>query len=188
MIKIGITGSIAAGKTTASKILSKGRGPLFSADRVVTKFYKTNKFKKMLSREFKIDKNCILKTTIKKTVLNDKKKFLKLEKIIHPLVRSEMKKFTLLNKCETKIFYEIPLLIENKLTKFFDVVIFIKAKKKIRLKRFKKKGASEELFNFLNNKQLSDSIKTKFSDHVIVNEKNINILKKNLLSIIRLYA
>ena len=104
MIKIGITGSIAAGKTTASKILSKGRGPLFSADRVVTKFYKTNKFKKMLSREFKIDKNCILKTTIKKTVLNDKKKFLKLEKIIHPLVRSEMKKFTLLNKCETKIF------------------------------------------------------------------------------------
>ena len=29
MIKIGITGSISSGKTTASKIISKGRGPYF---------------------------------------------------------------------------------------------------------------------------------------------------------------
>ena len=76
------------------------------------------------------------------------------------------------------------MLVKNKLTKFFDVVIFIKAKKKIRLKRFKKKGASEELFNFLNNKQLSDSIKTKFSDHVIVNEKNINICIGNIQKVV----
>ena len=39
MIKIGITGSIASGKTTASKILSFKRGPLFSADKVVKKLY-----------------------------------------------------------------------------------------------------------------------------------------------------
>ena len=35
MIKIGITGSLASGKTTASKILSFRRGPLFSADKAV---------------------------------------------------------------------------------------------------------------------------------------------------------
>ena len=33
--KNGITGSLASGKTTASKILSSGKGPLFSADTVV---------------------------------------------------------------------------------------------------------------------------------------------------------
>ena len=38
MIKIGITGSIASGKTTASKILSEKRGPLFSADKVIERF------------------------------------------------------------------------------------------------------------------------------------------------------
>ena len=38
MIKVGITGSLASGKTTASKILSKNRGPLFSADVVVKNF------------------------------------------------------------------------------------------------------------------------------------------------------
>ena len=40
MKKIGITGSLASGKTTASKILSSGKGPLFSADAVVKKLYK----------------------------------------------------------------------------------------------------------------------------------------------------
>ena len=32
MIKIGITGSLGSGKTTASKLIAKGRGPIFSAD------------------------------------------------------------------------------------------------------------------------------------------------------------
>ena len=40
MKKIGITGSLASGKTTASIILSKKNGPLFSADDVVKNFTK----------------------------------------------------------------------------------------------------------------------------------------------------
>ena len=44
MKKIGITGSLASGKTTASKILSSGRGPLFSADLIVKKLYKKKEF------------------------------------------------------------------------------------------------------------------------------------------------
>ena len=43
MIKIGITGSIASGKTTASKIISNKKGPLFSADKVVKELYKKKK-------------------------------------------------------------------------------------------------------------------------------------------------
>ena len=39
MKKIGITGSLASGKTTASRILAKKNGPLFSADDVVKKLY-----------------------------------------------------------------------------------------------------------------------------------------------------
>ena len=86
------------------------------------------------------------------------------------------------------IFYEIPLLIESKLMKYFDIVIFIKAKRKLRLKRFKANGGEARLFNILNGKQLSDQKKSKFSNHVITNEKNFNILKSNLLGIIKLYA
>ena len=72
--------------------------------------------------------------------------------------------------------------------KYFDVIIFIKAKKEVRLKRFKAKGGDKNLFNELNDKQLPDQKKIKFSDHVVVNENNLNILKKKLLDIMKLYA
>ena len=45
MIKIGITGSLSSGKTTASKILSSSRGPLFSADKAVQELYQNKHFK-----------------------------------------------------------------------------------------------------------------------------------------------
>jgi len=185
MIKIGITGSIASGKTTASKILSHKRGPLFSADTEVKKFYKNDNFKKKLIKEFNIKKKSNLKDSLKKKIFKNNKNIKKLEKIIHPMVKSEMKKFSILHKGKKKTFYEIPLLIENRLMKYFDIIIFIKAKKKIRLKRFKAKGGDEKLFIMLNKKQLSDVKKAKFSDHIVVNEKNLNILKKNLLGIIK---
>jgi dephospho-CoA kinase len=184
MIKIGITGSLASGKTTASKILSHRRGPLFSADKIVNNLYKKNSFIKLLMKNFCIFKKSQLKNTLKNKVLQSKNNLTKLEKLIHPRVRREMKKFTTLHKKKNIIFYEIPLLLENKLTKYFDVIIFIKAKKKIRLKRFKARGGDEKLFNLLNNKQFLDKEKIKLSNYVIVNEKNLNVLKKNLLSII----
>ena len=99
-----------------------------------------------------------------------------------------MKKFVISNKKKENLFFEIPLLFESKLMNYFDVIIFIKANKKTRLKRFKAKGGDNKLFNLLNNKQLSNKNKEKFSNHTVVNEKNLNILKKNLFDIIKLYA
>ena len=66
MKEIGITGSLASGKTTASKILSSGRGPLFSADLIVKKLYQNKNFIKILSKKLKInyDKN------LKKKLIN----------------------------------------------------------------------------------------------------------------------
>tara|TARA_X000000950_G_scaffold253406_1_gene316340 strand:- start:226 stop:792 length:567 start_codon:yes stop_codon:yes gene_type:complete len=187
MIKIGITGSLASGKTTASKILSSSRGPLFSADKAVKDLYKNKHFKSLVSRKFRIKNNSQLKKSLKKIVLKNKVNIKKLEKIIHPLVRKKMKSFTLKNKNKKYLFYEIPLLVESKLMKHFNVVVFIKAKKQLRLKRFQSKSGDKKLFNLLNNKQMNDERKIKFCDHVVVNEKNLNILKKNLLAIIRQY-
>ena len=69
----------------------------------------------------------------------------------------------------------------------FDTILFIKAKQSLRLKRFKKKGGDKTFFNILNKKQFSDKKKAKFCDHIVVNEKNIYILKKNLLDILKNY-
>ena len=98
-----------------------------------------------------------------------------------------MRKFTLQNRLNKFAFYEIPLLVESKLMKFFNVIIFIKAKEQIRLKRFKSKGGKKDLFKILNKRQLPDKKKLKFCDHGVVNEKNLKFLKKNLSSIIKTY-
>ena len=185
MIKIGITGSLASGKTTASKILSHRRGPLFSADKAVKELYKNKHFKFLVSKKFKVKNNSQLKKSLKKLILKNKNNIKKLEKIIHPLVRKKMKNFTERNRDKKLLFYEIPLLIESKLMKYFNVVVFIKAKKQLRLKRFQSKSGDKKLFNLLNNKQMNDERKIKFCDYVVVNEKNLNILKKNLLVIIK---
>ena len=187
MIKIGITGSLASGKTTASKILSARRGPLFSADKAVKELYKNKHFKSLVSIKFKIKNNSQLKKSLKKLILKNKDNIKKLERIIHPLVRKKMKNFTLKNKNKKLLFYEIPLLIESKLMRHFNVIVFIKAKKQLRLKRFQSKNGDKKLFKLLNDKQINDTKKIKFCDHVVVNEKNLNILKMNLLSIINKY-
>lgn len=187
MKKIGITGTLASGKTTASKILSSGRGPLFSADLIVKKLYKKKNFIRLLSKKLKVNYDKNFKKRLINILIKNQINIKKIEKIIHPLVRKEMIKFTGKNKNKSIIFYEIPLLIESKLNKKFDVIIFIKAKKKIRLKRFKAKGGNKKLFEILNKEQLSDKKKINFCDHVVVNESNINILKENLLDIINEY-
>ena len=63
MRKIGITGSLSSGKTTASKILSFKKGP-FSADEAV-KVYKSNSFKKVLYQKFKIENSQKIKVNQK---------------------------------------------------------------------------------------------------------------------------
>ena len=54
MIKIGITGSLASGKSTVAKIISDRKYPLFDADKAVNKIYQTNTFKKKVFKKFKL--------------------------------------------------------------------------------------------------------------------------------------
>ena len=187
MIKIGITGSLASGKTTASKILSYKRGPLFSADTAVKELYQNKNFKSIIQKKFGIKDNKDIKKSLKELILKNKRNLKILEKIIHPQVRKKMRKFTLLNKHKKILFYEIPLLIESKLMKFFNVIIFIKSKRELRLKRFKAKRGDKKLFSLLNKKQMNDQTKIKLCDYVVVNEKNLSILKKNLSIIMSKY-
>ena len=92
------------------------------------------------------------------------------------------------NKHKKLVFLEIPLLIESKLTKYFDIIIFIKSKKSIRLRRYVSKyKKSSELFHLLDQKQIKDSKKIKFCDHVVINNNSLSDLKRKLFSILKIY-
>tara|TARA_B100000963_G_scaffold350729_1_gene361372 strand:+ start:363 stop:929 length:567 start_codon:yes stop_codon:yes gene_type:complete len=188
MIKIGITGSLSSGKSSASILISKKRGPLFSADKVVHDLYQKDSFKRKIAQKLKIRLNKNFKAIIKKLIRENKKNLRIIEKIIHPYVRQEMKRFVKKNKDKKILFFEIPLLIESKLMKFFDVTIFIKTNKKIRLKRYLSNKGNIKLFNFLDKEQMSDAKKAKLCDHIIVNNKSLASLKKKLSDIMSHYG
>ena len=188
MKKVGITGSLSSGKTTASKILSQKAGPLFSADNTVNKIYQNLKFKKKIIKIFNIQKKTNFKNEVKKKVLKSKNNLKKLEKIIHPIVRRDMFSFLKKNRNKKFVFLEIPLLIESKLTKHFDIIFFIKSKKEIRLKRYLSKNKRKsKLFELLDNEQIKDKNKIKYCDHVVINNSSLSNLKKKLFKVLRLY-
>ena len=178
MTIIGITGSIASGKSTVAKLMARKKYPLFSADKIVINLYKNKKFINLMIKKFKLNDKKNIKNQIKLIVKKSKKKLIILESIIHPLVRKEMKNFL---KAKVKILIlEIPLLIENKLDKYFDKIIFVDAKKKLRLKRYLKQNKDKKTFEVLNKRQLSPAAKKKKCDLVIDNNYSLEVLKKNI--------
>lgn len=178
MIKIGITGSLASGKSTVAEIISEKKYPIFNADSIVKRLYKKKFFMNRLRKKFKFKSSPDLKKQIKIFIVNNKKNIKKIETFVHPFVRVELKKF--LKKNIKKAIFEIPLLLESKLKKYFDIIIFVAANKKIRLKRYILKGGESTLFEILDNHQIEPSKKIKLCDYVINNNKTFSVLKKSV--------
>jgi dephospho-CoA kinase len=180
MIKIGITGSIASGKSTVAKLICKKKTPLFSADKTVQNIYKNKIFQKKIKKIFLLKNKKNIKIEVKKIVKNDKFQLKKLELIIHPLVRKKMWQFIRKNRKKNIIVLEIPLLFESKLSKQFDVILFVDATKKIRLERYLLRNGKKDVFLTLNNRQIKSKHKIKLSDYVVKNNHSLNKLKKNI--------
>ena len=80
--------------------------------------------------------------------------------------------------------FEIPLLIESKLMRYFDTIVFVSTKKNIRLRRY---NGSREIFTTLDKRQIIPSKKIKISDHVIYNNNNLFKLKNDVKNLINNY-
>ena len=80
----------------------------------------------------------INKKEISKAIIDNKNNLKKIVKIIHPEVRASMNNFLSKNKSKKIVVLDIPLLIENKINKKKDVLVFIDAKKKEINKKLKK--------------------------------------------------
>ena len=130
MIRIGIVGDIGSGK---SYIAKKFGYPIFNADVEVAKIYKRNRncYKKLKKKLPKYIVSCpIKKNEVFRAILANKNNIKKIIKIVHPEVRTAMKKFLKKNKKKKIVVLDIPLLLENKINKKNDILIFVEAKKK----------------------------------------------------------
>tara|TARA_B110000967_G_scaffold207205_1_gene255980 strand:- start:1329 stop:1889 length:561 start_codon:yes stop_codon:yes gene_type:complete len=185
MIVIGITGSIASGKSTVAKLIAKNKHPLFDADKAVLDLYKNKKFINLIVKKLNLRSKKKIKNQIRSLVKKNKNKLKTLETIIHPFVRKKINSFLKINS--KILILEIPLLIESKLNSYFDKVIFVDAKKKLRLKRYLKRINDKKTFEILNKRQLSPAIKKKACDIIINNNYSLVILKKNVKKFIEIY-
>ena len=93
MTIIGITGSIASGKSTVARLIAKKKYPLFDADKVVSNLYKRKKFIKLLVKKFNLNEKKPIKDQIKSLIKKNKRNLTIIEKIIHPLVRKKINFF-----------------------------------------------------------------------------------------------
>jgi len=139
MIRIGILGDIGSGKSFVAKSFGY---PVFNADNEVGKLYKINrkifiKLNKALPKY--ITQFPIQKQEVTKTILANKNNLRKIIKIIHPEVRKKMNIFVKKNKKKKLIILDIPLLLENKINRKKDILIFVESKKVEILKRLKKR-------------------------------------------------
>jgi len=189
---VGITGSIATGKTTLLKIFSKLGYPTISADEVYHKLLKKNKkLQKKLINTFGyeiIDENKNISTKKISKVLTKSAKNLKLlEKITHPFVLKEVfNKVKYFKKMKYKIcVVDIPLLFEKKLKDKFDYVITVYCSKKIQNERLKKRNIDQKLLRLLLSRQIDIKQKIKMSDFIIKNNNlKMSQLTKEVLKII----
>ena len=186
MIKIGILGNIGSGKSFISKQFGY---PVFNADKEVNKIYKSDKKcfyklkKKLLGYIFSFP---IKKSELKKAILVNRKNLLKINKIVHPLVRKKMNKFIKKNSKKKIVILDVPLLLENKLNKNKYILIFIEAKKNQIIKRLKlRKNYNANIFKKLNKFQLGLEGKRKKANYIIKNDFKKNTTKKSVKVILQ---
>ena len=186
MIRIGIVGDIGSGKSYIAKQFGF---PIFNADLEVSKIYKKNRkcFKKLK----KLFPNHIRSFPIKKkelsqAVFENKKNVKKINKIVHPEVRLRMNKFLNKNKKKKAIILDIPLLLEGKINKKNDILVFVEANKKEINKRLKKRhNINLKIFKKLKKLQLPLETKRIKSNFIIKNNFKSNYVKKNVKNILR---
>ena len=186
---VAITGSIGSGKSTFASFLTEQGYMVLSADDISKEILARDPdVKKQIIREFgkeSFDGNAINKKFLADKIFSNPKKLEKINSILHPRVREKINSLAKeYFKTMDFVFVEAALIFESKIEKMYDLVVLIKADKKIRMQRATKNNKiSEKDFINRNKNQLDDEIKVKKSDIVFTNSGSKAELRKktNLL-------
>ena len=186
MIKIGILGDIGSGKSFTAKQFGE---PIFDADKEVLKIYRKDRdcFIKLKRKMPKfINTFPIKKKELKKSILYCKKNLKKIERIVHPKVQKNMRKFIKLNKKKKILIFDVPLLMENKNFKKNFLFVFVDSKKKdIEKRLIKRKNFNRRLLKKFETIQFSSKYKKRKSNFIIKNNFTKKNIKKDIKNILR---
>lgn len=185
MLKIGLTGGIGSGKSTAAHYFHELGVPIIDADKIsreltaphspLTKQIIDHFGNQILKNEKEIDRK-----KLRNIIFNNKKEKKWLESLLHPLIIHEMK-----NQIK-KINYPycilvIPLLVESKKIDFMDRILVIDTPIELQIKRIKQRDQTEEQsIKSIIESQSERQQRLSLADDIVLNDADLNSLNKKI--------
>ena len=191
MFIIGLTGSIAMGKSTTARLFAEAGVPVHDADAAVHKLYESAAVGAIeaafpgTTKAGKVDR-----VALGQRVLGDPAALQKLESIVHPLVREAEARFLAeLEAAGAKVVVlDIPLLFETSSATRVDAVVVVSAPPEMQRARVLERGVSPERLEALLARQMSDAEKRRRADFVVDSSQGIEHARAQLHSILAAVA
>lgn len=189
---IGLTGSIASGKSTVSTMLKNKGFPIVDADEIARDVVEPGspvlkEISQVFGPEVLLADGSLNREMLGGQIFNNREKRQQLNGIIHPAIRQEMlrqKDEWLSNGAQTVIM-DIPLLFESKLQSFVDKIIVVSVTPEIQKERLIARNVlSEEEADARIRSQWPIEEKEKGADAVLYNNDPIEETQKQLDSLL----
>ena len=183
---IGLTGGIGSGKSAAAALFKDIGVDLIDADDLARDSLNINSegyklFIEQFGDKYLDRNNNINRELIRKLIFNDPAAKLKLENIIHPIVRSGIKAFITDSKSDYCIIV-VPLIFETNSSTLYDRILVIDCDVEIQILRTSKRDnqAKSDIQNIVN-KQATREQRLSIADEVILNNGSLDLLKSEVL-------
>jgi dephospho-CoA kinase len=187
MYKVGITGGIGSGKTTACKVFEVLGIPVFYADTVAKEIMCKDVLlvagiKSAFGAASYFEDGKLNNKHIAGIVFNNEEALAQLNALVHPAVFRAFDTWELTIPASTPYtLKEAALLFESGSYKMCDTNILVTAPYDIKMKRVMlRDNVTEEQVKARMDKQLSDDEKSKMANHFIINDEQQSIIEQVL--------
>lgn len=150
MFLIGLTGGIAAGKTTVAAHWVSLGGIEIDADKLAREVVSPgtkglNQIREVFGESVFNSEGSLDRQKLGEMIFSDAKKRAALEEIVHPLVRQRASELLAELPENSMVIYTVPLLVEANVSLPFDVIVSVEAPEADRVKRLvSSRGMSSE--------------------------------------------
>lgn len=186
MIVIGLTGSMAMGKSEVARILRTLSIPVFDADAAVHEIYENGvaaQYLKKLCPEA-IEGNRVDRKILSQHIAKDPKLLKSITAVIHPLVHQAEHEF-LQNQVNDIAVIDSPLILEAGRARDMDMIIVVSASSENQKARALARPAmTEAKFEMITSKQMPDIEKRLWADFVIENNGTLDELETTTKALI----
>ena len=183
MIRVGLTGNIAAGKTAVSDFWRSLGAPIIDADVLARRAVEPGSSAlAAIEQEFGpkvITHGTLDRVALRELVFNDPVQRERLEAIVHPEVRRlrAQEEEQLTSRGARIVVHDIPLLYETGMQDEFDVVVVVDAPEHVRIRRIvESRGLNEAEARRMVDAQMPAHEKRRQATYVIDNDGTIDDL------------